>query len=77
MSPHICHALRCTAPVPPKMFMCKRHWYMVPKKLRDAIWAAYRPGQEVRKDPSREYLDVAMHAINVVAVREGIKCETD
>lgn len=52
------------------MFMCKRHWYMVPKHLRDAIWANYRPGQEVTKDPSSEYLEVAMQAIRAVADKE-------
>lgn len=67
---HTCHARDCKTAVPPKMFMCKRHWYMVPKHLRDAIWANYRPGQEITKDPSSEYLEVAMQAINAVADKE-------
>jgi hypothetical protein len=25
--------------------MCRRHWFMVPKPLRDAVLATYRPGQ--------------------------------
>lgn len=32
---------------------------MLPKALRDAVWAAYRPGQEATMTPSREYLRVA------------------
>ena len=68
---HTCHATFCKTNVPPKMFMCKKHWYMVPPRLRSAIWAAYVPGQEIRKDPTREYLDVAQEAIAAVAAKEG------
>jgi hypothetical protein len=32
---------------------------MLPKYLRDKVWAAYRVGQEVTMTPSRAYLDVA------------------
>jgi hypothetical protein len=60
---HACHATRCRTEVPPKMFMCRPHWYRLPKSYRDAIWAAYRPGQEVTKDPSLEYLEAAMAAV--------------
>lgn len=69
---HTCHAKLCQIVVPPKMFMCRQHWYMVPFKLRRAIWAAYVPGQEIRKDPSREYLAVAQEAIEAVALKEGV-----
>lgn len=41
------------------MWGCRQHWFRLPKRLRDAIWATYVPGQEVRKDPSPEYLAVA------------------
>ena len=69
---HICHALRCSIPVPPKMLMCKMHWWMVPKLLRDEVWATYRPGQEVDKRPSGEYLTAHVRAVNAVAEKEGI-----
>ena len=67
---HTCHAERCQVNVPEKMFMCRRHWYMVPRLLRAAIWANYVPGQEIRKDPTREYLEVAQEAIAAVAEKE-------
>ena len=35
---------------------------MLPKAMRDAIWAEYVPGQEVRRDPTPEYLAVAGRA---------------
>ncbi len=66
---HLCHAEGCQKAVPPKMFMCKPHWFSLPKRLRDAIWATYRPGQEVTKDPSPEYLEVAHEAIRWLADR--------
>lgn len=68
---HTCHAVGCDVRVPPKMFMCKRHWFMVPKPLRDAIWATYRSGQERDKRPSDAYLKNANEAIRAVAVKEG------
>jgi hypothetical protein len=60
--PHECHAIGCHVRVPPRMFMCRMHWYMLPAEHRARIWAAYVPGQEVRKDPSEEYLAVAEEA---------------
>jgi len=33
---------------------------MVPKKMQNELWAVYVPGQETRKDPTSEYLAVAM-----------------
>lgn len=70
-SGHVCHADGCGQKVPPAMFMCKRHWFMVPTGLRNRIWALYEPGQEQTKDASREYLRTAHEAIQAVAAKEG------
>ena len=43
--------------------MCSPDWYALPKPMRDAVWAAYRPGQEIRKDPSPEYMEASQAAI--------------
>lgn len=56
---HTCHWPTCNVPVPPKMWGCKRHWFMLPKHLRDRIWETYVPGQEISKTPSGAYLDAA------------------
>lgn len=61
---HTCYWPGCTKQVPPAMWGCKEHWYMLPKPIRDKIWAAYRPGQERRLDPSRAYLDAAHEALD-------------
>lgn len=67
---HFCHAVNCTKIVAPKMLMCFQHWRMVPKPLQQAVWAHYRPGQEVDKRPTSDYLDAANAAIKAVAEKE-------
>lgn len=57
--PHTCHWRGCTEQVPPAMWGCRVHWFQLPKRIRDAIWAAYKPGQEERMDPSEAYLAAA------------------
>ena len=59
MSDHTCHWPGCNKPVPPKMWGCSHHWFRIPLRLRNQIWATYRPGQEISKTPSSEYLVAA------------------
>lgn len=66
---HRCHANGCEKEVPPKMLCCRRHWFMIPKPLRDRVWATYRSGQEVTKDPSPEYMEAQRAAL--AAIPEG------
>lgn len=70
MSSHVCHARGCSTLVPPRMFMCKRHWYMVTPGTRARIWDNYVPGQERRKDPTEAYLMATMKARDEVTERE-------
>ncbi|HEV2185919.1 MAG TPA: hypothetical protein VGR70_01850 [Stellaceae bacterium] len=67
---HHCHALHCEEEVPPQMLMCRRHWFLVPKPLRQEVWRLYQRGQERTKTPTPEYLEAARRAINAVAARE-------
>lgn len=57
---HKCHWPTGTLETPPSLWGCRAHWYKLPKILRDKVWDAYVPGQEVRKDPSPEYIDVVI-----------------
>lgn len=52
------------------MLMCLRHWRMVPKVLQNAIWEHYRPGQEVDKRPTEEYMIVQKCTVLYVAIKE-------
>ena len=56
---HSCHWPGCEANVPPAMWGCRKHWYALPKYLRDKIWRTYRAGQEKALTPSDAYIDAA------------------
>lgn len=56
---HNCHWPGCTANVPPAKWGCAKHWFMLPRALRTAIWQTFKPGQEKTFTPSREYVVVA------------------
>lgn len=70
---HHCHATGCTARVPPEMFMCRRHWFMLPKLMRDDVWRTYRAGQCNDWAISHSYADAARAAIRYVAEKEGVE----
>jgi len=72
MPRHLCHARQCQTAVPPKRLMCLKHWRMVPRALQRRVWALYRPGQEITKTPTPEYLEAARDAVEAVAKAEGI-----
>jgi hypothetical protein len=69
---HKCHARGCTTPVKPEFLMCFRHWRQVPRKIQDAVWAAYRPGQCDDMRPSREWHRAADAAIGYVAKQQDL-----
>lgn len=54
----------CPLSVSPALFMCARHWYTLPTYIRDMIWEAYVPRQEVTKTPSSQYVDAARTAMD-------------
>jgi hypothetical protein len=68
---HECHWPSCKEQVPPAMWGCKKHWFKLPKALRDKVWAAYSPGQEDRMDPSDEYMAVAQEVQDWIAKNGG------
>ncbi len=68
---HKCHATDCSRSVSPKMLMCRKHWYMVDKPLRDKVWEEYQPGQEINKNPTYAYLLAAEAAIECVRRKEA------
>ena len=63
------HDYRCPIPgcgdlIDPSRLMCRRHWYRVPKQLRDQVWATWRSGQGTQ---SREHHEVVSMAIAACA----------
>lgn len=65
--PHHCHWPGCTQRVPEAAWGCRPHWRKLPKHIQDAIWGAFRPGQEISKTPSREYIEAARAAQDWIA----------
>lgn len=59
---HDCHWPGCPVQVKPAFWGCFEHWHMLPKRIRDAIWRTYRPGQEKDGQPSRAYILAAEDA---------------
>lgn len=76
MTAHHCHAVGCMVLVSPRLLMCLKHWNMVPRLQQARVWASYRRGQEVTKDPSPEYLEAMRAAIATVASREAAVRDT-
>lgn len=66
---HTCHAHGCTVRISPRLFACRRHWFALRPALQRAIWAEYRFGQEVRKDPSPRYMAVQRRAVAELAFK--------
>lgn len=50
MRRHACHAIGCSRPVPMHVFMCSRHWKMVPPEIQRDLVAAW---QSANKDGPR------------------------
>ncbi|WP_165072082.1 hypothetical protein [Paludisphaera rhizosphaerae] len=55
MSRRACRWPGCSKMVPVYKWGCRRHWYRLPKAIRDRIWANYRQGQETDLRITREY----------------------
>lgn len=71
---HHCHWPGCNRDVPAAQWGCRQHWMMLPKFLRDKIWLAFRPGQEISKTPSRAYIEVAKEVRSwIIAKQLGLK----
>jgi hypothetical protein len=73
---HHCHANDCPMPTPPRLFMCGRHWAMVPRPMQDAVWAAYRAAPKGGRARDARYLTACANAVEHVARAEG-KRETN
>jgi hypothetical protein len=57
-----CPVPGCREQIDPSRLMCRRHWYLVPKQVRDLVWATWRSGQGAL---SKEHLEAVRMAITV------------
>ena len=63
---HLCHWTNCPIKVPPQRWGCSKHWFSLPSSLRNRVWVLYRPGQEVDKKPSPEYVTLMQEIQNFI-----------
>jgi hypothetical protein len=63
-SPSRCPVPGCRKPIDPSRLMCRDHWYLVPKSLRDRIWATWRSGKGAR---TREHRDAVLAAVGAAS----------
>jgi hypothetical protein len=68
---HHCHWPGCPIRVKPAVWGCMKHWKMLPLFLRNKIWATFRPGQEITKTPSPEYVRTAREVQDWIAAYEA------
>ena len=73
---HHCHWPGCDKQVSPAMWGCKAHWFRLPRALRNKIWAAYQPGQEIDGTPSREYVEIALEVRAWITAKDERKPTT-
>ena len=52
----------CGGQIDPSRLMCRRHWYLVPKRLRDHVWATWRSGQGALGPEHEEAVRLAIAA---------------
>ena len=61
---HECPANDCTQRVSVEMLMCRQHWYMVPKSLRNAVWNTWQDGAGAGSLAHDRAMDMAIQAVN-------------
>lgn len=68
---HRCRWPGCPHLVASKLWGCRRHWFLLPARIRNAIWRAYRPGQEETGRISDEYVEAAEAAQDYITSLRG------
>jgi hypothetical protein len=63
-----CQIPQCDERIDLSRLMCRKHWYLVPKLMRDHVWATWRSGQAAF---SREHQDAVQAAVVAVLATTG------
>jgi hypothetical protein len=66
-----CPVGTCRAPVGAGRLMCRPHWYQVPKRLRDQVWAAWHSGAGVFSPAYRSAVGQAIAAAQAAAGKDA------
>lgn len=72
---HHCHANGCKKTTPPALFMCPKHWSLVPPPLQMAVWDEYTKaggvGGPIKNLRYAPYYAACADAVEFVARAEG------
>lgn len=71
MSGHNCPASGCTLNVATHKLLCRTHWYMVPRALREAVYAAWANGIGAGSPSHRAACADAIEAVNGLIAAQG------
>lgn len=69
--PGRCPIQGCGAPIDPTRLMCRSHWYLVPKQIRDRVWATWRSGQRAFSPEHKEAVRKAIAACQATVASMG------
>lgn len=67
---HYCKAPGCKQKVDNCFLMCHKHWYMVPREIRNEIWRTYQPMSWGDLDLFERYVRATEQAIE--SIHEGV-----
>lgn len=60
-----CSIPGCGNQIDPSRLMCRAHWYVVPKTMRDRVWATWRSGQGAFSAEHQDAVRVAVAAVHL------------
>jgi len=66
-STKICPCIGCSEKIPHHMLSCRRHWFLAPKPLRDAIWATVGGDWTAWAKNAQQF-------VRLIAQKEGREC---
>ncbi len=67
-----CPAIGCEMPTNPGMFMCRPHWFGLPKPIRDRVYQCWRAYLRDRQSEQLiDHAEICDEAIRFTAEKEG------
>jgi hypothetical protein len=61
--PGSCPVAGCSAAIDPSRLMCRTHWYLVPRNLRDLVWVTWRSGEGALSSKHFQAIEQAIAAL--------------